>query len=70
MGLAFGESVFLRKLLMPILVGGYFDSHRLKHIQLNNLLNIQVPLKLWIALQLVLMLNPVKDAGEEESKLK
>jgi len=47
-GLAFGESVFLRKLFMPILV----------------------PLKLWIALQLVLMLNPVKDAGEEESKLK
>merc|ERR1719187_341537 len=47
-GLAFGESVFLRKLFMPILV----------------------PLKLWIALQLVLMLNPVKDTGEEESKLK
>merc|ERR1719347_909840 len=34
-GLAFGESVFLRKLFMPILV----------------------PLKLWIALQLVLMLK-------------
>ena len=28
-GLAFGESVFLRKLFMPILVGGFFDSHRL-----------------------------------------
>merc|ERR1719494_439243 len=47
-GLAFGESVFLRKLLMPVLV----------------------PLKLWIALQLVLMLKPVEDAGKEESKLK
>ena len=29
-GLAFGESVFLRKLFMPILVGGFFDSHCLK----------------------------------------
>merc|ERR1719320_595613 len=46
-GLAFGESVFLRKLFMPILV----------------------PLKLGIALQLVLMLKPVENT-EEESKLK
>merc|ERR1719228_1199975 len=43
-GLAFGESVFLRKLLMPILV----------------------PLKLWIALQLVLLSKPRE--GEERVK--
>ena len=42
----------------------------LKNIQPYYSPNFQVPLKLWIALQLVLMLNPVKDAGEEESKLK
>merc|ERR1719348_1584220 len=43
-GLAFGESLFLRKLLMPVLV----------------------PLKLWAALQLVLLSKP-RD-GEERVK--
>merc|ERR1719400_2573726 len=43
-GLAFGESLFLRKLLMPVLV----------------------PLKLWIALQLVLLSKPRE--GEERVK--
>merc|ERR1719427_409811 len=43
-GLAFGESLFLRKLLMPVLV----------------------PLKLWVALQLVLM----SKAREGEERVK
>jgi len=43
-GLAFGESLFLRKLLMPVLV----------------------PLKLWAALQLVLLSKPRE--GEERVK--
>merc|ERR1719180_554332 len=42
-GLAFGESLFLRKLLMPVLV----------------------PLKLWIALQLVLL-----SKSKEEERVK
>merc|ERR1719500_121453 len=45
-GLAFGESLFLRKLLMPVLV----------------------PLKLWVALQLVLMSKARE--GEEEDRVK
>merc|ERR1719312_268892 len=43
-GLAFGESLFLRKLLMPVLV----------------------PLKLWVALQLVLLSKPGKGGTEEK----
>merc|ERR1719228_1612252 len=43
-GLAFGESLFLRKLLMPVLV----------------------PLKLWVALELVLLSKP----GEGKERVK
>merc|ERR1719432_274963 len=44
-GLAFGESLFLRKLLMPVLV----------------------PLKLWVALQLVL-LSKAREGEEDRVK--
>merc|ERR1719490_687393 len=44
-GLAFGESLFLRKLLMPVLV----------------------PLKLWVALQLVLM-SKAREGEEDRVK--
>merc|ERR1719500_2184653 len=47
-GLAFGESLFLRKLLMPVLV----------------------PLKLWVALQLVLLSKSREEnAVKEKPKL-
>merc|ERR1719180_559196 len=47
-GLAFGESLFLRKLLMPVLV----------------------PLKLWVALQLVLLSKSREEnTAKEEPKI-
>jgi len=69
---AFGESLFLRKVLVPVLVRRLHHHFQISSTSsLLYLLHLspspppQVPLKLWVALQLVLA-GKEGEGGEEE----